>query len=69
MRDHRNVLWLPELSIVHFGDGRPHPWAVTVPDYDSREDSDSIIAVFDTKDEAQAFILAEQRRQSATAPL
>ena len=65
MSDH---LWLPELSIVHFG-GKPHPWAVTAPDYDPREDSDSIIAVFDTKDEAQAFILAHQRRQSATAPL
>ena len=68
MSDHRD--YLPALSMFKFSDGRPHPWAVTVND-DYGPDADSVcsIVTFDTEEEAEAFILAEQRRQSAVAPL
>ena len=68
MSDHRD--YLPALSMFKFSDGRPHPWAVTVnDDYGPDADSVSSIVAFDTEEEAEAFILAEQRRQSAVAPL
>jgi len=68
MSDHRD--YLPALSMFKSSDGRPHPWAVTVND-DYGADADNVcgIVTFDTEEEAEAFILAEQRRQSAVAPL
>jgi hypothetical protein len=69
MNDHRD--YLPALSMFKFRDGRPRPWAVTVNDDYYGPDAESVcgIVTFDTEEEAEAFILAEQRRQSAVAPL
>ena len=64
MNDDRD--WLEAFSIFHFKDGRPRPWAVTADDCDPGRGH---IATFATKAEAEAFVIAEQRQRSATAPL
>ncbi len=60
--------YLDPLSLFRFRDGRPRPWGVTVDDCDPFTGTSSVVT-FATRNEAQAFVLAEQRRESATGPL